>query len=150
MSNISLLSVIIMSFMLPRYQHSPSKHIWAKNIATQIITECVSEEPHVDPLLAVLVIGRESGYRQDVRGKAGEVGLFQIMPRGPVAQGNSVKQMLDPTTNIRLGIDSLRNGMIKCGRTPWKIAEFHHFGRCISEPSRYGRWIQRRWEKWNE
>lgn len=34
----------------------------------------------VPPELAVEVARRESGFRQDARGRAGEVGIFQLMP----------------------------------------------------------------------
>lgn len=133
--------------MLPRYQESHTKRVWAQNISVSICAECYKNDPVVPPLLAVIVIGKESGFRPNVRGQKGEVGLFQIMPAGVVAKGHNVEQLLNPFINIRLGVNSLRDGIVKCGSQPWQAAEFHHFGRCLKTPTYYGRWVQK---KFNE
>jgi soluble lytic murein transglycosylase len=64
----------------------------------------------VDPALVKAVIWRESRFKADARGKAGEMGLMQI--RRPAAQEwaeaehvllFSLQNFFDPETNIRVG-----------------------------------------------
>jgi soluble lytic murein transglycosylase-like protein len=55
------------------------------------------------------VIGVESNYRVDARGRAGEVGLMQIKPATARMLGysGSVKGLYDPDTNLKFGIKYL-------------------------------------------
>jgi soluble lytic murein transglycosylase-like protein len=59
--------------------------------------------------LAKAVVRIESGYRPNIRGKAGEIGLMQVKlstARGMGYKG-SAKGLYNPATNIRYGIQYL-------------------------------------------
>lgn len=63
----------------------------------------------VSAALAHAVVGIESGYRADARGRAGEVGLMQIKPATARMLGysGSVAGLFKPETNIRYGMKYL-------------------------------------------
>jgi hypothetical protein len=56
----------------------------------------------VPPSLALAVAQQESGFNQNARGQAGEIGIFQVMPT--TAPGVNLS---DPTTNINTGVSLL-------------------------------------------
>ena len=59
--------------------------------------------------LAMAVVGVESNYRPNARGRAGEIGLMQIKPATARMMGytGSAKGLYDPETNIKYGMKYL-------------------------------------------
>lgn len=72
--------------------------------------------PHA---LALAVVRIESGFRPNVRGRAGEVGLMQIKPATARLMGyrGSAKGLRDPETNIRFGMRYLGQAYRLAGGT---------------------------------
>lgn len=73
------------------------------------------EQHQVDPAWAFAIMRQESAFIPDVRSPAGALGLMQLMPqtgrevaRSLRAQVAIPNQLLDPKTNIRLGVKHLR------------------------------------------
>lgn len=54
------------------------------------------------------VITKESSWRPSVIGVTGDIGLMQINPANGPAYGVTSDELLDPDTNIRVGVDILR------------------------------------------
>ena len=89
----------------------------------------------VDPALVVAVMRKESGFDARAKGKAGEIGLMQIMP----ATGKEwaemegvrfrAKHLYDPLTNARAGAWYLREGLDRWdGRAdplPYALARYN-------------------------
>lgn len=68
----------------------------------------------VDPKVALAVAEVESGYNANATGGAGEIGLFQIMPAIAHKRGYTRKQLLNPATNIRLGLTMIKEAQRDC------------------------------------
>ena len=75
----------------------------------------VSQREEVSPHLVAAVIFTESRFRRDARSDAGALGLMQLMPETAqeVAehlglQGYTSNDLLDPKTNITLGVSYLK------------------------------------------
>ena len=86
-----------------------------KPIDKVLLNELVSKasaKHGVPPQLIKAIIWRESKFKPNMRGKAGEIGLMQIRPETAVIEwqkGNNIsdvpseKQLFDPETNIDIG-----------------------------------------------
>jgi hypothetical protein len=68
------------------------------------LIEAESKRQHFDPTIAVAVATVESSLNQEAVGKAGEIGVFQILPR-IVPPGTN---LFDLKTNIYWGIRHLK------------------------------------------
>lgn len=68
----------------------------------------------VQPKLVHAIISVESNWKVDAKGKAGELGLMQLMPATARAMG--VKDRLDPVDNITGGIRYLAYCKQKTGK----------------------------------
>lgn len=69
----------------------------------------------VDPTLALAVAQQESGFNQNAKGAAGEIGVFQLMPN--TASGLSVNPY-DLESNIDGGIRYLKQQLTAFGGDP--------------------------------
>jgi soluble lytic murein transglycosylase-like protein len=77
------------------------------------VVELIEEEAkkqHFDPNIAVAVASVESSLNQNVVGKAGEIGVFQVLPR-TVPLGTN---LFDLKTNIHWGIVHLKYWQRRC------------------------------------
>jgi hypothetical protein len=90
--------------------------------------------PSLNPLVVICVVFAESSFRHTARGQRGEVGLFQVMPRGHAAGGRSERQLSDPVENIRAGFEDLRRGLSECGQGTAGALAWHNLGRCVEDP----------------
>lgn len=77
------------------------------DVTTLIRTE--AKRQHFSPKIALAVATVESGLNQKAVGKAGELGVFQILPR--VSPGANLH---DLKTNIRVGIAHLKYWQLYC------------------------------------
>ncbi len=100
--------------LMPQWQ-SEAKHQRAEDYSRIIVEESQAVQPEVDPFLVVAIIFRESSFRPKVRGQRGEVGLMQIMPRGPASRQLSKDELLDVRANIRVGVGHLDYWRERCG-----------------------------------
>lgn len=57
---------------------------------------------HVDPIIALSVASVESGLNPNAVGPTKDLGVFQLNPK--TFNSYSKKQLLDPETNIKLGV----------------------------------------------
>lgn len=67
-------------------------------------------------LIAAQIVTKESALRSKVVGRLGEVGLMQVMPRGPTIAGHRPQRVRrDPELGIRLGVRWLAYSVGRCG-----------------------------------
>ncbi|MCU0664325.1 MAG: transglycosylase SLT domain-containing protein [Myxococcota bacterium] len=126
---IAALTAAILALM-PHWQ-SRAEQDRAREYATIIIEESQAASPPVDPFLVASIIFRESSFRQQARGKRGEIGLMQVMPRGVVTRAVSTEKITSVRTNIRVGIGHLNYWQQQCGveNVPLWLSAYNA-GRC--------------------
>lgn len=73
----------------------------AEDLSGRIVRH--SENAGVDPLLTSAVVGRESRFRPQARGAAGEIGLMQLLPVAARAVGVSEAELASVDGNLRAG-----------------------------------------------
>jgi hypothetical protein len=118
----------------PTWEH-PRRQADAERWSRVIVESSFLEgRAHVNPLVVVSVIFAESSFRPEARGRRGEVGLFQVMPRGQAAAGRSERELADPEENLRVGIEGLRRGLEECGQGTAGSLAWHNLGRCVDDP----------------
>lgn len=98
-----------------------------------IIAECGDD---IDPWLIVTTISKESSWIYEIRGKKGEHGLLQIMPRYAKSY-----QLADPLEQIRAGIQHFRKSLKMCGGDVKDAINAYGCGEC--KPHR--KFLKRRW-----
>lgn len=77
----------------------------------------------VDPALALAIANQESGFNQAARGKAGEIGVFQLMPGTAQALGVNP---YDLSQNIVGGISYLKQNLQTFGGSvPQAVAAYN-------------------------
>jgi soluble lytic murein transglycosylase-like protein len=104
------------------------------SIVDQIAAE--AQRQGVDPSLAIEVARRESSLNPDAPdGAAGEIGLFQLMPRTAAALGVNPR---DPAQNIQGGISLLRQLVSKYG-DPGAALGAYNMGETKFDPI-YSQW----------
>ncbi len=88
------------------------------------IAQQIGQERQIDPLLIVAIIGIESSFNPFAESSMGAQGLMQVIPRfhkDKLPKGKKgTKPLLDPATNIRVGVHVLeeairRNGSLVAG-----------------------------------
>jgi len=128
--------------LLPLWK-SNEAHERADKYAEIIVEETQAVEPEISPFLVTAIIFKESSFRSKVKGKRGEVGLMQIMPRGALTRTIITKPNLaDVRTNIRVGVGHLHYWQNKCGSENidvWLSA--YNSGKC--KKSNYAKRIRR-------
>ncbi len=69
--------------------------------------------------LALAVVEVESGFRPNARGRAGEIGMMQIMPRTArfIGYKGRLKNLYNPNTNLRYGMKYLAKAYRLGGKT---------------------------------
>ncbi len=100
--------------LVPQWK-SESAHIRAEKYATIIVEESQAVQPPIDPFLVVAIIFKESSFRAQIKGKKGEVGLMQIMPRGTLTRSITKESLTDVRPNIRVGVGHLHYWQERCG-----------------------------------
>lgn len=78
---------------------------------SDIITDEISKNRKIDPMLAHSLIKQESRYQKDIVSKVGAIGLMQLMPytaralaRDMGMQAPQVSDLMQPEINIKLGV----------------------------------------------
>jgi soluble lytic murein transglycosylase-like protein len=110
---IAAVAAAILSLM-PQWK-SEAKQQKAEDYAQIIVEESQAVQPEIDPFLVVAIIFRESSFRRKVKGKRGEVGLMQIMPRGTLTRSITRDDLTDVRANVRVGIGHLHYWQEECG-----------------------------------
>lgn len=114
----------------------------AREYATIIVEESQAVSPPVDPFLVASIIFRESSFREHARGKRGEVGLMQVMPRGVITKVVSKEKLTTVRSNIRVGIGHLNYWQQQCGLENFPVwLSAYNAGRC--EVTKYHQRVMR-------
>ncbi|HET7275997.1 MAG TPA: lytic transglycosylase domain-containing protein [Longimicrobiaceae bacterium] len=79
-----------------------------RSLAEKIYDQAIESE--IDPDIAFGLVRAESSFKNVSTSRVGAVGLTQLMPRTAewLAPGTSVKELRDPDTNLRIGLQYLR------------------------------------------
>ncbi len=89
----------------------------------------IGQEWNINPLLIMFITDRENSMRfgKPRKGKRGEIGVMQVMPRGVCGRGQELK-----TTegNIRAGTRCLSLGKEMCGDDVYGILSAYKCGTC--------------------
>ena len=114
----------------------------AKKYAAIIVEESQAVQPPIDPFLVAAIIFKESSFRANVKGKKGEVGLMQVMPRGALTRAITSERMTDVRSNIRVGIGHLHYWQERCGIDDMDLwISAYNLGRC--KRTKYAKRIKR-------
>jgi soluble lytic murein transglycosylase-like protein len=86
---------------------------WFEQLATYAVD--VTQGSWVDPALLVAISWRESRWRDDALGAAGEIGLMQLL--GPEARQGYTRAAVaeSPSLNLWLGVRHLERSKLACG-----------------------------------
>jgi soluble lytic murein transglycosylase-like protein len=127
--------------LLPLWK-SEESHRQAEEYARIIVEESQAVQPEVDPFLVVAIIFRESSFRTAVKGKRGEVGLMQILPRGSLTRSITKDDLTNARTNIRVGMGHLKYWREACGDHDMDLwLSAYNAGKC--KHTGYGKRIRR-------
>ena len=104
------------------------------------ITQQIGQERQIDPLLIVAIIGIESRFNPFAESSMGAQGLMQVIPRFhkdklPKGKKGS-KPLLDPATNIRIGVHVLEQAIRRSGSL---VAGLQSYGGSSDSRARYSR-----------
>lgn len=118
---------------LSRYTVSPE-------IARKIVEE--STAAGIDPELAFRLIRVESRFRPRARSSQGALGLTQVMPSTARALDRSLRteaEILDPRTNLRLGLRYLRSMIDRYGDVRLGLLAYNRGPGTVDRALRQGR-----------
>ena len=127
--------------LVPHWKSEAAKDR-AEEYATIIVEESQAVQPPIDPFLVAAIIFKESSFRAKVKGKKGEVGLMQIMPRGSLTRTIIKGSMKGVRSNIRVGVGHLHYWQKRCGRDKMDVwLSAYNAGRC--KQTKYARRVKR-------
>lgn len=115
MSTLAIALLLMMGFKNP--DHAPARYVYRAEYAATVF-EKASEIEVFDKFLLGVVGFRESGLNPRARGRAHEVGLLQINPKGMsriLCRDLNVHHDVD---NARCGIRILKYAQSRCGGPP--------------------------------
>lgn len=117
--------------LVPHWTSDKSKDR-AETYASIIVEESEAVQPKMDPFIVVAVAFKESSFREKIKGKRGEVGLMQVLPRGALTRTITKQpQLMDVRSNIRVGIGHLNYWQKKCGENNVDVwISAYNLGRC--------------------
>ncbi len=114
----------------------------AEQYATIIVEESQAVQPPIDPFLVAAIAFKESSFRAKIKGKKGEVGLMQIMPRGAVTRTITKERMTDVRSNVRVGIGHLKYWQKECGPDKMDVwLSAYNRGKC--KRTKYAKRVRR-------
>jgi soluble lytic murein transglycosylase len=128
--------LLILGFaVIALWLYREARRTWLERHQDELILT-VATSYGVDPALVKAVIWRESRFDPDARGKAGEIGLMQIMndTGEDWAKAENIKfywhrQLFDPEKNIRAGTWYLKKMLSRYRRTdnpiPYALAAYN-------------------------
>jgi soluble lytic murein transglycosylase-like protein len=127
--------------LLPLWK-TDEAHLRAEEHARIITEESQAIQPEVDPFLVVAIVFRESSFRPRVKGKRGEVGLMQILPRGTLTRSITKDDLTNVRANIRVGVGHLRYWRETCGHGDMDLwLSAYNAGKC--KRTGYGKRVRR-------
>ena len=127
--------------LVPHWK-SEKAMIRAEEYSTIIVEETQAVQPPIDPFLVVAIIFKESSFRAKVKGKKGEVGLMQIMPRGTLTRSITKERMTDVRANIRVGVGHLHYWQERCGSDDMDLwLSAYNAGKC--KRTKYAKRVRR-------
>ena len=102
-----------LDYVTQRYRVSPDALITVFETA-----QLIGQERQIDPLLIVAIIGIESRFNPFAESTMGAQGLMQVIPRfhkDKLPKNKGAKPLLDPVTNIRVGVRVLEDAIRRSG-----------------------------------
>jgi len=97
-------------------------------------------EAGVDPYLAVAIAYKEGSLRTNTpRGKSGEIGMMQVMPKTGMGLGYDEKKLSNPNQNIKAGVQYLKQGLQAAENSPELAAIYYNGGPGALEALRTGK-----------
>ena len=102
-----------LDYVTQRYRVSPVALIPVFETA-----QLIGQERQIDPLLIVAIIGIESRFNPFAESTMGAQGLMQVIPRfhmDKLPRNKGTKPLLDPVTNIRVGVRVLEDAIRRSG-----------------------------------
>lgn len=102
-----------LDYVTQRYRVSPDALIPVFETA-----QLIGQERQIDPLLIVAIIGIESRFNPFAESTMGAQGLMQVIPRfhmDKLPRNKGTKPLLDPVTNIRVGVRVLEDAIRRSG-----------------------------------
>ena len=102
-----------LDYVTQRYRVSPDALIPVFETA-----QLIGQERQIDPLLIVAIIGIESRFNPFAESTMGAQGLMQVIPRfhkDKLPKNKGAKPLLDPVTNIRVGVRVLEDAIRRSG-----------------------------------
>ena len=102
-----------LDYVTQRYRVSPDALIPVFETA-----QLIGQERQIDPLLIVAIIGIESRFNPFAESTMGAQGLMQVIPRfhkDKLPTNKGAKPLLDPVTNIRVGVRVLEEAIRRSG-----------------------------------
>lgn len=89
------------------------------------IIDRVSNSLGIDPSLGMAIGAIESNFNRMAKGKAGEIGAFQVKPGTAKEVLGEVDDLFDPETNVTAGLSYLKKQIDKFGSLPKAIAAYN-------------------------
>ncbi len=120
-------------------QRLPERRPDAYSTTYDRLIETEAQRRGIDPALARAVAFWESGGNPDARGGAGEVGLFQVIPRDMAhvyswaASRPSAAEMATPEAQVAAGLDVLENALKASGGNVQDALAIYNSGRPLGE-----------------
>ncbi len=110
---ITFVSAIILSVV-------PAISVTADNVKQAIIKQSVAMG--VEPAIMLSIAKTESGFRQDVKGASGNVGVFQLYPATAKSMGYNAYNLDE---NIKAGITYYKNMYKRFGSMEMAVAAYN-------------------------
>lgn len=102
----------------------------------------LAQQHHISPASIFAIIRKESIFQEQIKSKAGAIGLMQVMPAtaAQVARQNGIDyrgshQLTDPETNLQIGSQYLADRLQEFGHLAYAAAAYN------AGPSRVNRWL---------
>jgi hypothetical protein len=100
----------------------------------------MAREAGVDPVLAVAIAFKEGSLRTNTpRGKSGEIGMMQVMPKTGLGLGYDEKKLSNPNQNIKAGVQYLKQGLQAAENSPELAAIYYNGGPGAVEALKAGK-----------
>lgn len=112
----------------------------SKELALKIIESAKAEG--IDPELGFRLVRVESVFKPNARGRAGALGLTQLMPSTARAIDRSLRteaQILEPETNLRTGFKYLRQMIQRYGDVRLGVLAYNRGETAVDRALRAGR-----------
>jgi hypothetical protein len=130
---------VLLAFEILRMMGASTPALRARAAVAAVVIQRAAEVEGFPARRMAAVAMKESSFRADVRGRAGEVGMFQIKPGRRSRRVCSGLDLARPLDNARCGARMLRESVARCGADPFLYLPAFNGPRCgkAGDPSSY-------------